>query len=211
MPFSRSAAAWLALSGVLVLAAALTFAFADPAGLDWQPARAGSQPWRAWTAAWVHFSRLHLGADIAGAVLVGLLGVVAGVPARCAVAWLVAWPLTQLGLLARPELLHYGGLSGVLHAGVAIVAASLVVDGRGGRRLVGVATLAVLAAKVLAEAPWGPVLRHPDGWDIATAPVAHACGLVAGLLSSGLVAAWRRARAARPSAGGVASPWHRPG
>jgi hypothetical protein len=28
-----------------------------------------------------------------------------------AAAWLIAWPLTQLGLLARPDLVHYGGLS----------------------------------------------------------------------------------------------------
>ena len=46
---------------------------------------------------------------------------------RCHRAGLgLARPLTQLGLLMRPDLLHYGGLSGVLHAGVAAAALWLV-------------------------------------------------------------------------------------
>ena len=34
--------------------------------------------------------------------------------------------------------------------------------------------------KVLGETPWGPALRHPEGWGIAVAPIAHATGAVAG-------------------------------
>jgi hypothetical protein len=49
-------------------------------------------------------------------------------------AWVCAWPLTQLGLLMRPDLSHYGGLSGVLHAGAAIVALHLVWRGARARR-----------------------------------------------------------------------------
>ena len=59
--------------------------------------------------------------------------------ARCVAAWACAWPLTQLGLLVRPDLLHYGGLSGVLHAGAAIVALHLVWRGARLRRLIGAA------------------------------------------------------------------------
>ena len=36
--------------------------------------------------------------------------------------------------------------------------------------------------KVLSEAPWGAPLRHPEGWDIAVVPLAHASGLIAGVL-----------------------------
>ena len=43
------------------------------------------------------------------------------------------------------------------------------------------AVLSGLALKVMAETPWGEVLRHPAGWDIAVVPFAHASGLAAGL------------------------------
>ncbi len=186
MPSSASGRlGWAGLATILVAGSLLAFAFADNRwALDWQPAWAAREPWRAWTAAFVHYSERHLGANVAGAALVGAFGVVAFVPLRSVVAWLVAWPLTQIGLVARSDLLHYGGLSGVLHAGVAVVALHLIVAGRGRRRWIGAATLAVVAVKVIGEAPWGAALRHPAGWDIAVAPFAHATGVVAGLLAS---------------------------
>ncbi len=172
--------AWIGLAALLA-AAALACSGVDPGSLDWQPARAWREPWRAFSAVAVHYSALHLAANLAGAALVGILGVAARVPAPTVWAWACAWPLTQLGLLARPDLAHYGGLSGVLHAGAAVVAIHLVCIGPRARRLVGAALGAGLVVKVLAEAPWGAALRHPVGWDIATAPLAHASGLVAGL------------------------------
>jgi rhomboid family GlyGly-CTERM serine protease len=178
--------AWIALAGLLGVGAALAWPV-DPATIDWQPARVASDPWRAVSAAWVHYSALHFGANLAGLVLVALLGWFARVPWQSAAAWGIAWPLTQLGLLARPDLIHYGGLSGVLHAGVACVAGRLIVHEHGRRRAIGVLTLALIAVKVVSEAPWGPALSHPAGWDIATAPFAHASGLVAGLASAALV------------------------
>ncbi|MEP7302398.1 MAG: hypothetical protein ABI699_12795 [Caldimonas sp.] len=183
--------AWATLAALLGLGAGLGFAV--PAGtIDWQPGLAWREPWRAWSAAAVHFSTLHLAANLAGAALAGALGWVGRLPARSALAWFVAWPFVHLGLLLRPELVHYGGLSGVLHAGVAVAALHLVVTGRGPRRAIGVALLAVLSAKVLSEAPWGEALRHPAGWDIAIAPFAHASGLVAGLLASAAAEGLRR-------------------
>ena len=178
--------AWCALAAVLALGALLSFG-AAPAALDWQPALVAREPWRALSAALVHYSTLHLAANLAGTLLVGILGALARVPARMAFAWLLAWPLTQLGLLARPDLLHYGGLSGVLHAGCACVAWHLIAHERGGRRAVGALVLIGIAIKVVSESPAGPALRHPVGWDIATAPFAHASGLVAGLLAAALV------------------------
>jgi rhomboid family GlyGly-CTERM serine protease len=158
--------------------------------LDWEPAEAASQPWRWWTAAFVHLSDLHLIANLAGTALVGALGFVARVPARTAVAWLmVAWPLTQLGLLFVHGLDHYGGLSGVLHAGVALVAVHVVFEGWRAQRLVGIAVLAGLAVKVVMEAPWAGPLQYRSGWDIAIAPAAHASGLIAGV-ATGLLLQW---------------------
>lgn len=184
---------WPALAALL--AAASLLAWWWPAALiDWQPALAHSQPWRAWSAAFVHWSGLHLGANLAGAAVVGALGVVGQLPARMALAWFAAWPLTHAGLLLRPELAHYGGLSGVLHAGVAVAALWLLVRSHGRRRLIGAAIAGGLLVKVAAEAPWGPALRHGGGWDIATAPFAHASGVAAGALCAALLLWWRPAQ-----------------
>ena len=173
--------AWPLLAALL--AAGALVAWRLPTGtLDWQPALAPAQPWRAFSAAFVHWSATHLGANLLGALVVALYGLAARVPPAAALAWLAAWPLTQLGLLVRPDLLHYGGLSGVLHAGVAVAGVWLVAAEHGVRRFVGAAVLAGLALKVLLEAPWGAPLRHPAGWDIAIAPAAHASGALAGAL-----------------------------
>lgn len=200
MPSSADAgaAAWAAFAAALAVAAGAAFAAGATTSIDWQPGLAASQPWRAWSAAWVHYSGLHLAANLAGCLLVGLLGGVARLPLRSTVAWLAAWPLTQFGLLLRPELLHFGGLSGVLHAGVAVAAVHLLTCRRGIRRAIGLGLLLGVAAKVLFEAPWGPVLRHPPGWDIAVAPLAHATGLVGGVLAGALAEARARCRRSAP-------------
>lgn len=172
--------------------------------LDWQPALAAAQPWRWFTAAAVHYSALHLAANLAGLALVGALGAAARVPLQAVAAWALAWPLTHLALWIEPALLHYGGLSGVLHAGVAVTAADLLFNG--GRRTadpaaaprdrwIGGAILAVLFVKLALETPWGEPLRRVDGWDIAVAPLAHACGTAAGLLTFWLIRATVRGAA----------------
>jgi len=184
VPFSAEGRrAWIGLAALLAAAAGLAPA-AAATSIDWQPALVWHEPWRAWSAALLHFSPLHLAANLVGTAAVAAFGWFARVPASSVVAWAVAWPLTQLGLLARPDLLHYGGLSGVLHAGVAIAAIHLVVAGRGRRRAIGAATALLLTAKVLSESPWGDALRHPAGWDIAVAPIAHASGLLAGFMTA---------------------------
>lgn len=183
--------AWPTLAGLLGAASLLAWWW--PATLiDWQPGLATRQPWRAWTAAFVHWSTLHLAANLAGAAVVGALGAVARLPPQMALAWFVAWPLTQLSLLLRPELAHYGGLSGVLHAGVAVVALWLLARAWGRRRVIGAALAGGLLLKVWLEAPWGPVLRAGGGWDIKTVPLAHAGGAVAGALCAALLLWWPR-------------------
>ena len=185
---SDGARAWAALAAGLSLLAVLA-RWLPPESIDWQPALAAREPWRAFSAAALHYSPLHLAANLAGALLVGAFGVAARVPLQSALAWLAAWPLTQFGLWVEPALAHFGGLSGVLHAGVAIVALHLLLTATGRPRLIGAATLVLLCLKVLSESPWGPPLHHPAGWDIAVAPLAHATGLAAGLLC-GAVGEW---------------------
>lgn len=173
--------AWAGLAIGLALGA-LALWFAPRDALDWQAPLAWSQPWRLWTAAWVHLSPLHLQANLLGCAVLAAFGIAAGVPRRAAWAWLAAWPLTHLALALQPLLLHYGGLSGVLHAGVAVAALELAWQQRGRQRIVGGLVLAGLALKLALERAWlGPTQTVP-GWDIPIASLAHLSGVAAGLL-----------------------------
>ena len=166
---------------MLLTAGAMAALVLPGAWLDWQPGLA-TQVWRWWSAAWVHWSAQHLWANLAGVLMLGALGWAARLPARAALAWLLAWPLTHLALLSRPELLHFGGLSGVLHAGVAVAALTLLFRSDRENRAWGLFIGLGLSLKLLLEQPLGPVLRQSPGWDIALVPLVHASGAVAGAL-----------------------------
>lgn len=183
--------AWVVLSALLGTGALIAW-FADRPLLDWQPALAWSQPWRWWTAAWVHLSPMHLMVNLLGTALLAALGWVARCAGRDAAAWLVAWPLTHLGLLLQPALAHYGGLSGVLHAGVVVAAIGLARRERQARRALGLVLLAGVAVKLFLEQPWQGPLRVLPGWDIAIAPAAHLSGAFAGALCALLPWRWVR-------------------
>lgn len=213
---SIGVAAWVATSLALATAALLAF-LAEPSGgvsaaprwadaIDWQPALASSEPWRAWSAAFVHYSPRHLLANLAGAVGVAALGWAARVPIRSAIAWLIAWPLVHVGLWVQPDLSHYGGLSGVLHAGVAVVAVHLGFSGLRAQRRIGVALVVALIFKLLTETPWAGAISHPPGWDIAVAPGAHVSGVAVGAAMSLLAELLHRVvRAAREAIGAADS------
>ena len=255
--------AWVMLSALLCLGAIVVTAISAEGGtalsaapiaqaLDWQPALGLREPWRLWTCAWVHGSAAHLLVNVAGGMVVAFVGWRARVAPAAAVAWLVAWPATQLLMAAigSPRLAavmpHYFGLSGVLHAGVVVLGLSLAwpsararVRSRGAppradagfaatrgsaiepsritegpwamtelgtstalpastldqpppqvdderplrERWIGVAIFAGTLAKVAFEAPWDLAPRASQALGIAVAPVAHACGIVAGLLA----------------------------
>lgn len=147
---------------------------------------AAAEPWRLWTAAFVHWSDQHLAADLAGCAVVAAFGFAARCGAAATWAWALAWPATQALLLVEPALAHYGGLSGVLHAGVAVAAVELLRQAPA-RRRIGAWVLAGLAAKVLVEQPWRGPLQHWPGWNIAIAPLAHSAGALAGLAAAALV------------------------
>ena len=185
-----AAAAWWALCALAAGGALLVALAGNPPALRWQPEQAWAQPWRWWTAAWVHLSPGHLAANLAGTALVAALGHAAGCGRRAALAWALAWPLTHGALLAQPALAFYGGLSGVLHAAVAVAALQLLRGAAGAgnalpagrRRAVGALLAAGLLVKCLLEAPWAGPLRQAPGWDIAIAPLAHAAGAATGAL-----------------------------
>jgi rhomboid family GlyGly-CTERM serine protease len=191
---SRGVRAWWALCGLLALGALLLWS-APRETLDWQPAQAWREPWRAWSAAFVHWTPLHLGANLLGCTVVAAFGHAARLPLRASVAWLLAWPLTHAALAWQPALASYGGLSGLLHAGVAIGAWHLAWHDSGRRRLIGLAVWVGLAIKLLLERPWAAPTQTVAGWDFPVAPLAHACGALAGLVAAAtvdLLAPWRR-------------------
>jgi len=202
--FTAGTLAWLGAASLLV-GVTCTVALAGDRlhaeALDWQPGLAAREPWRAFTAVAVHYSREHLLANLLAVALTALFGLVAQLPARMAAAWLAAWPLTHVALLLRPELAHYGGLSGVVHAGVAVVITWLLLTGTRAQRLVTLAVLAGFCGKLITEAPWGPALRHPQGWSIATVPLAHTTGAIAGAACAVLAWAAGRARPLRGARG----------
>ena len=123
-------------------------------------------------------------ANLLGCAVVAAFGVAARVSRPWVWAWLAAWPLTHaaLALAPRLQLQHYGGLSGVLHAGVVVAAVSLAGQATGRRRLIGGAVLAGVVVKLLLERPWHGPTQIVAGWDIALVPLAHVTGAVSGLL-----------------------------
>lgn len=186
--------AWAAVATALALGAVVLWP-APGATFDWQPQLALSQPWRAWSAAFVHLSPLHLLANLLGCAAVTAFGVAARLPRHAAWAWLAAWPLTHAALIVQPQLTHYSGLSGVLHAGVAVGALHLVWRERGQRMAIGWAVLAGMALKLLLEAPWaGPA--QAAGWDIPIAPLGHLSGAVSGLVCGTMAQVLANRRAA---------------
>lgn len=175
-------AAWPLLCAGLAATSGLAWP-APRDALDWQPALLAPEPWRALTAAFVHWTPLHLAANLAGCAVLALLGARARLGAREAAAGLLALPLAQLGLWLRPDLTRYAGLSGELHALAALAALTLLT--RPGRdRWVGAGIALGLVVKVALEQPLGPALRVTEGFDFPVAPFAHLSGAVAG------VAAW---------------------
>jgi rhomboid family GlyGly-CTERM serine protease len=200
---SRPGLAWAALSA-LAVAASLLVAVAEAAGVPVREAltwhrEAPAQIWRCWSAAVVHVTAFHLGANLAGAALVGALGWQARLPVAAAGAWALAWPLTQalLWLATQPD--RYLGLSGVLHAGVAVAAVTLTVRPGPGWRCLGVALAVGLLVKLILEAPWRGAVQASAAWDFPVAVGAHAAGALAGALSAALWLAIDARRAAAVS------------
>jgi rhomboid family GlyGly-CTERM serine protease len=165
----------------------------EPGLLDWQPTLLLTQPWRLFSAVGVHYSPAHLLLNLAGLAGVAALGAVARISSARAWAWVMAWPLAHLGLLADPTLAHYGGLSAVLHAGVAIVAIHLLRGAAARERRIGAAVVLGLVLKVGLEFPWSPPAWHPT-LQIMVTPLAHVSGLVAGLVCGGAVQLLARRR-----------------
>lgn len=155
--------------------------------------------WVFWTSAWLHGSSAHLYKNLTALSLLAILGVSARMPRHTTLAWLLAWPLTQVGMLNQP--LHtYIGLSGVLHAGLTVVALHhlthpVQMDRR--QRILGLILLSGLIFKILMENPWQHDLIRPIGSDINVAPWAHLSGAAAGAVAYLFTSVTSRARSVK--------------
>lgn len=188
------ARAWLV--GCLACMALSLGLFALPAQpWEWRLDLAWTQPWRWWSASWVHFGAAHLAMNLAGCLVVAALGRAAQLGGLWAVAWLLVWPVPPLGMALFDPTLSYRGLSGVLHAGVAVASVALLCrSGRGLRRW-GVVLGAGLALKVVVELPWHGQASWGPGGGFVVAAWAHASGCVAGWIAAAVAAGLWRTRA----------------
>lgn len=174
--------AWVALCALLAVAALLGM-WLPPQMLVWA-ATSPLDVWGWWSPVAAHFTTLHLVANLAGLALLAWLGWSARLPLAAALAWLAAWPATHAMLIWADTLELYGGLSGVLHAGVVIAGVFLCADPLRRRRWVGAAVLAGVALKIGLEAPWNAALQTDTAWGFPVAVAAHATGALAGLLAA---------------------------
>ena len=119
--------------------------------------------------------------------------------AACGPGVVLAWPLTHLAvLIVVPELLHYGGLSGVVHAGVAIVIGQLLLTGSRGQRAVA-ATVLLASGEDRHRTPWREAVQQHAGWDIGIAPIAHVTGVVSGTVCLLAAHGWSRHKVSHPT------------
>ncbi|WP_159596671.1 rhomboid family intramembrane serine protease [Hydrogenophaga sp. BPS33] len=151
-------------------------------------------PWTLWTSAWVHLGLGHLVGNVLALGAVAAAGGVLRADARCTVAWLLAWPLTQVSLLLWPTVDYAVGLSGLLHAGVLLLAVPLVWGPAPVRvpRLWGGVLLVGALTKVALEHGWSQPLMPPADAGMTVVQAAHTTGAFWGLVLGLGVVAWQR-------------------
>lgn len=193
LPVAQPSIAWFWVCALLGVGSLLALA-APKDMLDWGRSAALLQPWRLVSAAWPHLSMAHLLLNLAALAAVAALGWLLRAGKTQAIAWLVCWPLIHAALWLQPEVTRYAGLSGVLHAGVAICAVAACCEPDRLVKAVGGMLLAGLALKVLIEAPWSRPLQESVALGITVVPLAHAAGAALGLLAGAVAAMTQQQR-----------------
>ena len=190
--------AWPALCALLGAASVAVWLLGGPAMDDtslaarlvWQPGSWWQRPWTLWTAPLVHLSGVHLAANALALAALAVLGraLHAGRPAT--IALLLAWPLTTLTLLAWPQIGHYSGLSGLIHAQVLILWSLLAIHSIA--KPLSFVLFAGIGLKLLTEHAWSQPMVFDPNWGFNVVVAAHlggalvgaGCGVVAHVLLS---------------------------
>ena len=179
---------WLSLCVLHAVASMLVWWMGErlAAWMIWRAEDWDDRPWSLWTSAWVHMNTQHL---ISNQLAVGALAAMAWVlkpGLRASLAWLLTWPVIPLMLPYWPHIGYYAGLSGLIHAAVAVVGVYLVA-GRttvpmarrwGGMLLLGLVT------KLLIERAWHWPVVWSDNLGISVVQASHLVGAVAGAVAA---------------------------
>lgn len=175
---------WLSLCVLHAVASMLVWWMGErlAAWMIWRADDWDDRPWSLWTSAWVHMNTQHL---ISNQLAVGALAAMAWVlkpGLRASLAWLLTWPVIPLVLPYWPHIGYYAGLSGLIHAAVAVVGVYLAA-GRAtvpmARRWGGMLLLGLLA-KLLVERAWHWPVVWSDNLGISVVQASHLVGAVAG-------------------------------
>ena len=146
------------------------------------------EAWRLVTGHLVHADAAHLGWNLLGVLIVGLLFAREYSGRQWLLVLAASTIATGLGfLLLEPGLARYVGFSGVLHG---CMAAGLVAWLRGPRDLLTWTVTALFAAKLGWEHLVGPLPFTSSSLSVPVIHEAHSYGAVGGL-AAGLALAWR--------------------
>jgi membrane associated rhomboid family serine protease len=154
--------------------------------LRWQ-AQPGVQahPWTLWTSSLVHLSLAHGAANLLALGAVALLGhgLRAG-RAQC-LALLLAWPLHCLALARWPGGVNYSGLSGLLHAAVAVLASFIAINFivnkvSAADKAMGLLLSSGLLLKLAHERGWSQAVVFSPEWGFNVVQAAHLSGALVG-------------------------------
>lgn len=180
--------AWLRLCAGLALASMAVTALALGGhgrlgrGLAWHADTWTQTPWTGWTASLVHLSWIHLGANLLGLGAVAVLGYAVRAGGFAVAALLLAWPLSNLGLVLWPNVSTCAGLSGLLHAATAILWSFVAINLKttAGNRFLAWMLFGGVALKLMLEQPWAiPVVFDPNfGFEVIQA--SHWLGTLVG-------------------------------
>lgn len=181
-----------------VVGAIMALELFQPGGLlEYRRALLASEPWRLFTAHFVHLSFLHALLNGIALLLLDrlfadrlrpreLFGMLAVTPVLISLAF---W-------LLLPELQWYRGLSGVLHAIYFAGCVLWLAQAAGRARWLPIAALLGGTAKVLFEQPWDASFPVHEVLRVAVVPQAHLVGAIIGAATGLLLR--RRAKQAQP-------------
>lgn len=184
---------WLALCLLHAVASTLVWwaGGAWAGALTWRADTWLSRPWTLWTTAWVHIHTGHLIGNLLALAALAAAGWLLRPRMEASLAWLLAWPALPLTLLCWPQVGYCVGLSGLVHAALAVLAVQLVcgeVPAHQARRW-GWMLLGGLLIKLLAERAWLWPVVWSDAANMSIVQAAHLSGAVLGGVLSCL--GWR--------------------
>jgi len=182
--------AWITLCGVLAVASVAAWA-AGPAAaplLQWDRTLWLQQPWTLWTASLVHLSAAHLLGNLLTLGALAVLGSSLGAGQAATRALIVAWPLGTLALLAWPQVRQYSGMSGLIHAAVAVLWAHAVVHRRA--YPLSFVLFVGMGIKLLSEHAWLTPVSFDPSWGFNVVYAAHLSGTLVGAACGMAAAVW---------------------